>query len=78
MYLEHFIYFHSSILLKKRNLFGNYRIFLKFNIIKVKPETGKEPKLGFVAWLEFKEKELMKSEGKETHLSKSGLLPKQL
>lgn len=76
MYLKRFIYFHFTILLTKCNLFGNYKIFLKLNIIK--PEMGREPKLGFVAWLEFKEKELTKSGGKETHLSKSGPLPKQL
>lgn len=39
---------------------------------------GREPKHGFVAWLEFKQKAVMKSEGKETHLSKSGPLSKQL
>lgn len=40
---------------------------------------GREPKHGFVAWLEFKQKVVMKSEGKETHLSKSGgPLPKWL
>ena len=66
------MYFHFPILLTKRNLFGIYKIFFKFNIIKVKPAMGREPKHGFVAWLDFKQKVVMKSEGKETHLSKSG------
>ena len=39
---------------------------------------GKEPKHGFVAWLEFTQKVVKKSEGKETHLSKSGPLLKWL
>lgn len=34
----------------------HYKIFFKFNIIKVKPKMGREPKHGFVAWLEFKQK----------------------
>lgn len=32
---------------------------------------GREPKHGFVGWLEFKQKIAMKSESKQTHLSKS-------
>lgn len=35
---------------------------------------GKEPKHGFVAWLEFKQKAVRKSKGVETHLVKSGPL----
>lgn len=39
---------------------------------------GREPKHGLVAWLEFIQKVAMKSEGNETHLSKSGPLSKWL
>lgn len=78
MYLKLFTYFHFPILLIKHNLFVIYKIFFKFNIIKVKPEMGREPKHGFVGWLEFKQKIAMKSESKGTHLPKSGQLPKWL
>lgn len=52
-----FMYAHSTYVVGmyiiECNLFSIHDISFKFNITKLKLEMGREPKHGFVAWLEF-------------------------
>lgn len=69
-----FMYAHSTYVVGmyiiECNLFSIHDVSFKFNITKLKLEMGREPKHSFVAWLEFIQKVVKKTEDKKTHLPK--------